>query len=740
MPNKQLTAKVRLNTTQAEKSIDNLTKKINRLDKLMNKVSNGNNQQNQRYAKTQRQVDGIANKVRAWANAQKQVSSNTKSTSNALSDIGGKLKAIAATYLGIMGTRAVMDTTDLLVGAQNRLNYVNANSLGESGYNSDGTYSADTLNATQEALDKMYASSQKVRTSYQDMISNVSKTMSLAGDAFHDNIDNAIRFQEIMAEAYSVGGASAQEQNTSMYQLTQALGSGYLQGDELRSVREGAPLAYKAIEDFAQGVYNTTDSLKDMASEGKITSEMVVAAVMNMGDSIDNAFAQTKQTFGQTIDQIKNSALYAFQPVMEKLSETLNTAIESGLVQKFEILFTNLAKSILIVVKVVENAIDWIADNWDWLQFVVYGVIAALIAYLGKLAVASMVTAVTSFVAFLVNNPFVLWIVGIALLLAALAWMLTQCENACDFIVQLAMIVANAIVAILAIVLIAYLATGAVMLSIPTLIALLIIGIIAILLALFIQFTGEIIGCVLGTWEVIKAVCEWIDNGWHNMCNNMAAWFWNAVADMLEGVEWLLNGVNKIREALGYDAIDIGEIRAKAESYERKVVENDLNIGSAWDKGYAEGSAIGEGIQNKINSYGEELKNLLNGSNEEEEKTSLLDEIGKKLGLDFSGMTTPFPSNGAGSGYSPDYEKLLGGIGDDTEKIADNMDLTAEDLEYLRRIADMEWKKEFTTAEIKVEMNNSNTINGENDLDGLVTKLSDKLYEELNAVADGVYA
>ena len=173
MPNKQLTAKVRLNTTQAERSIDNLVKKLNKIDAATRRVANANNQQNQQYNKTQRQVDGITNKVKAWAIAQKQVANNTRSTSNALSSLGSKLRGIAATYFGIMGTRAVMDTTDVLVGAQNKLNYIGG---------------GDTQ-FTQDSLDKMYASSQKVRTSYQAMMSNVSKTMMLAGDAFHNNID-----------------------------------------------------------------------------------------------------------------------------------------------------------------------------------------------------------------------------------------------------------------------------------------------------------------------------------------------------------------------------------------------------------------------------------------------------------------------------------------------------------------------------------------------------------------------
>jgi hypothetical protein len=84
--------------------------------------------------------------------------------------------------------------------------------------------------------------------------------------------------------------------------------------------------------------------------------------------------------------------------------------------------------------------------------------------------------------------------------------------------------------------------------------------------------------------------------------------------------------------------------------------------------------------------------------------------------------------------------KDVSDISGNTGAMANALDLSEEDLEYLRKIADMEWKKEFTTAEIHVDMSNYNTISGENDLDGIVTKLADKLYEEMNVVANGVYA
>ena len=158
-------------------------------------------------------------------------------------------------------------------------------------------------------------------------------------------------------------------------------------------------------------------------------------------------------------------------------------------------------------------------------------------------------------------------------------------------------------------------------------------------------------------------------------------------------------------------------------------------------------SGLAAGLKNKIGQLGltdlSDIANKLGGAS---------GPTGGKAGSGGTG------SKGSGSGFPnvsdpaysvadsykmPSNKDLLAGvndIADNTGSMADSMELSEEDLSYLRDVANMEWKKEFTTAEIHVEMNNNNTVNGDSDLDGLVTKLSEKLYEELDAVANGVYA
>jgi hypothetical protein len=328
----------------------------------------------------------------------------------------------------------------------------------------------------------------------------------------------------------------------------------------------------------------------------------------------------------------------------------------------------------------------------------------------------------------------------VGIVLGAIILIANSSSNLCEFIYNIAWGLAQAICIVLGVVLMAYIATGTVMMSIPVLIGLIIVGVIALLLAVFIKFTGQIMGFVYGIGYSIQAICEWISVAWQNMCNSMGAWFWGAIADMLEGCEWLLKGINKIREALGKDAISIEGVRAKADSYAAKKGQELPSIGDAWNTGYAKGFAIGEGIQDKINGFGDKIRNL--GSqyqNWGDKDGTKLNTIGNSFGLNMSDFDNLFDPKGVGK----DYDDLLGNVGDiagNTGDIADSMELTAEDLKYLRSIAEMEWKKEYTTANITVDMTNNNNINSDSDLDGIVTKLSDKLYEELNIVANGVYA
>ena len=661
-----------------------------------------------------KKLNHIQTQVNKQASAQNKVTMAVNKTNKAhkksgvlIDQLTTKVHRLANAYLGVLGAKAALTASDTITSAENKLNHLN-----------NGNTSA-----TQNQLDKMYTSAQKVRMGYADMMNNVSKSMTLASGAFGDNIDNAIRFQEIMAEAYTLSGSSAAEMSSSMYQMIQGLGSGILQGDELRSVREGASLAYQAIEEFAKGIYGADKNLKDLAADGLITSDIVVKAILSNGKKMDESFAKTSMTFAQAWTNIKNTALKAFEPVLQKMNDILNSDVGKAMINGIGKGLQITAKAALWLFQVIENGYNFIVDNWGAVKNVLIALSiilgSVLLVKVGQLISACyklISVAVASGTAWLASWWPLILIVGILILLV-IQWANTT-QTVCDFIYQVCLALVYGILMCLTILLAAYLAGVTIVTGTINLTGLLIVGVLALLLAVFIKFTGEIVGGVLGTWEVIKAVISYISTGWQNMCNNLKAWFLNSIADMLEGSEWLLDAINKILEAFGKSPIDVGNIRAKAESYESKVVDNKLDIGSAWNTGYGKGYAIGENIQNKINGFGENLKSTLNGEG--------LDAL---LGL------TPL-TNGS---ISPDLG-AIDNIDANTGKIADSMKLTEEDLAYLKDVANMEWKKEFTTANITVDMTNNNTVNNGYDLNSLAIGLRDLVEEEMHVVANGVYA
>ena len=773
------------------------------IDGRIRKVIGSNTRLNSAYNSITSKLTNVISKTQLWQRLNSKMSSPFKGLNSILNGTVSRLANIATAVFGIMGARNLINVSDTITKAENKLNYTNSQALGDAGYNADGTYSNATFQATQESLDKMYVSAQKVRMSYTDMISNVSKTMALAGDAFQGNIDNAIRFQEVMAEAYAVGGASAQEQSNSMYQLTQALGSGILAGDELRSVREGAPLAYQAIEEFAQGVYNSTDSLKDMASQGKITSDIVVAAMLNekgAASELDKAFAQTAVTFEQFWTQIKNAATFAFQPVVKVLNNALRDAMNNGIIQKAESLMTTLSKMVMIVVKLIGNAINWIVDNWSWLE----NVLKAGLVTLGILIAGTCAIATANFI--MTHLPLII----IASLIFAIVYAMIAWKNGaidtCQAVIILALTVAAAFILI-----------GIVIGSTTMLIIGLVIALLAIIFMFFEEVCGganvvfqflvnlvtaivasifiglamigvavsnlvlDIVNIAIGLWNALKAIGTNIGIAMSNPWEAAKGAFWDFIADCLEGVKKLEKPINAIAKVFGLEGFSIsdvaGDARARANSYKSNLGYVDVStaflngastyqrtsysdvaskiwdeFGNPFEQGwaseaYSSGYDWGAGVKDKINNYGAGLSTKLS---EKLDGGFKLDKMASELGVDFSGYKNGSmypdpnnPANQAGGGYNPDYGSLgknVGNAADSLGNIEDSMDLSQEDLEYLRDLANVEWKKEYTVASINVDMKNANTINGIDDVDSFYTKLTDRMYEELVSLADGVYA
>lgn len=758
MATNTLHTSVKLETRSAVKSLQALENKINRIQRLVNNSGNSSAQVSRSLQTATRNMRNLDSATQKGTRSANQLAKGFQKTNSAVSVLTKNLRTMISTYVGIMGIKAVTGVSDTITSAKNQLNNMKGGNP----------------QLTNETLDKTYSAAQRSRGSYTSMLSNVGKTMALAGDAFQNNVDNAIRFQEIMSKAYTIGGASAAEQSSSMYQLVQALGSGILQGDELRSVREGAPIAYKQIEKFCQGVLNTTDSLKELASQGVITSDMVVAAIMNAEEEIEAKFKNTSRTFSQVFDQIKNAAIKAFKPVLERLNAILNSDAGIAFVDGICNALVVLANVTLWVFDIFGRFFGWFADNWYWIQWIVYGVITALIVYLGVLAAKAVWSAMVAFVSFIKGlDPLYLWIVAIGIVIGAIVYLANTTANACEFMCG----------ALVAVALVIFL-IGIITRSTTLLIVSIVVMALAVLFAAFMrwgeQITGgvyvagatiynivvglidAIISCFWSMFvEPVAGIIEWFVNAWNGAFDGVGGAFMNFCGQLLAGLIGLLKPFAVILDKLfGWDtngAIESAQESMRGWGKTSESTSFKLNTptlssmtngklperiaySDAWNKGKEHGAIAVDWLDSKISS----LQGKISDFSKNNVITDLLDKTGNRFTAG-NGLPNPYdPSNALGGEYDPssieddvaDALKKLGNIEDNT----DSLKLTSEDVEYLRKIAESEWKKEFTTAEIKVDMTNYNTINDSSDLDGIFTKLSEELLDELNVGADGVYA
>lgn len=194
---------------------------------------------------------------------------------------------------------AATQTADELTSIRSRINLIN-----------DGTQT------TAEIMNKVFDAAQRSRGSYTDMADSVAKLNMLAKDAFSSN-DEAIAFVEQLNKQFKISGASVQEASAAMYQLTQSMAAGKLQGDEFHSIMENAPLLAQSI---ANEMGMTVGQLKEMSSQGLITSDIIKEALFSSAEETNAKFAEIPMTFAEVGQSIQNELIQAFQPVLEQIS------------------------------------------------------------------------------------------------------------------------------------------------------------------------------------------------------------------------------------------------------------------------------------------------------------------------------------------------------------------------------------------------------------------------------------
>ena len=628
----------------------------------------------------------------------------------------GAIKSMAAAYISIQaivqGTKAALNMSDELTQTTSRLDMMNSSFNEING----------TANETSELVNMVYAAAQDARGSFGDMASVVARFGNNARDAF-GSTEEVVAFADLVQKQMTIAGASTQEAANAELQLSQALGSGVLRGDELNSIFEQAPNLIQNIADYLDVPIG---QIREMASEGELSADVVKAAIFAAADDINGKFEQMPMTWGQAWTKMQNAAVMTFQTVLQRINDAANSDVLADLTDGVIDAMGVIASIVLTTFDTVSSVGGFVADNWSIISPIVYGVIAALSAYLAIMAIVNTLTAISAAIdatkaaatAMAAGKTF-LWTVNQYGLNAALA--------ACPITWIIILIIA--LIAIIFAVCSAIAKTTGVANSGFGVI----MGCIFVVGAFFKNLGLTVANIALGIGKAIVALASNMKTAFHNAISSVQSWFYDLLSTALTVIEGICAALNR----LPFVEFDYSGISSAADAYAAKASEAAGNkrdytsVSDAFSKGYNTfdtyqdgwasnafnaGAAWGDGVADAVSNFSlSDLFGTADIPNPDDYTAGFGDAI-KNTGL--------------GSNVSD--------ISDNTSAIKDSVDVSNEDLKYLRDIAEQEAINRFTTAEIKVDMSGmSNTVNNTNDLDGIVDGLTTKVLEAMETVKEG---
>ena len=662
---------------------------------------------NDAYLRLSQTVGNTERYIRDNVDEQGRFNQEISAGTQQANELTNTIKRAVAAYVSIQSVGKALNISDELVQTTSRLNMMN-----------------DGVQTTAELVNMVYAAAQDARGSFSQMADVVARFGNNAKDAFSSS-EEVVAFADLIQKQMTIAGASTQEAANAELQLSQALGSGVLRGDELNSIFEQAPNLIQNIADYLDVPIG---KIREMAADGELSADVVKAAIFSAADDINSKFNEMPMTWGQMWQSMQNTALIAFQPVLQRLNDLANSEAFQTFIQGAIEAMATLANILLNVFEVAASVGAFIGDNWSIIAPIIYGVIAALGAYLAIMGIVNAITAISAAIdatkaaadALAAGQTF-LWTVRQYGLNAALA--------ACP--------ITWIIVLIIALIAIIFAVCNAIakMTGIANSGFGVITGGVNVVIQFFKNLGLTVANIALGIGNAIAALASNMMTAFHNAICNVQSWFYNLLSTALSVIEGICAALNK----LPFVEFDYSGISSAADDYAAKASEAAGNkedyqsISDAFNEGFTTfdafqdglasdafdaGAAWGDGIADKVSNF------------------SLSDVFGQTDIPNVGDYTSGFNDAIANSGVGDS----IGNIDDNTGKIKDSLDVTEEDLKYLRDIAEQEAINRFTTAEINVDMSGmQNTVNSGDDIDGFMTKLTDSVNEAVDNMTEGVH-
>ncbi|MFZ0577728.1 MAG: tape measure protein [Psychrobacillus psychrotolerans] len=642
----------------------------------------------------------IEQEIRQADAAQEDFNQEITQGTNAADGLLGKLGGILATYLSIQAAGNVLGISDALAQTSARLDLIN-----------------DQRQTTVELERMIFDSAERARASYMDTANIVARVGANAGDAFSSTAE-MVAFAEQLNKKFKIAGATTEEMSSALLQLTQGLGSGVLRGEELNAVFESAPNIIQSIADYLDVPIG---KIREMASDGMITADIVKNAMFSAAEETNAAFENLPILFSEIWTSFKNQALWAFQPVLQKLNEIANN-------EKFQNTISSIVDSLYVLSAVATWTIGQVMaiggfmyDHWSILGPIILGVGGAFltfISYLTLVKAATIAVAVAQWYwnAAMMANPIGLIIAGVVLLIGLFYAAIGTLNHFAGTSVS---------------------ATG-------------------IIAGSFSVLGAYIYNIIAYLWNIFASLAEFFVNVWQHPMYSVKKLFANLTVSFLDQALAMTKGWDSFATAFVNAIITAVNGAIKAWNWFIDLLPSDI------------ASAIGLGKGTEVQhraSITSDLSNLKSGINafvgeapegyweapkmEAKAYSSALMKgynWGSNLSMDNLNVPSisvdPLQDVLAGLQGMGNPLKDAAGSGKDTAgntaKMAKSMEGSEEDLKYLRDAAEREIINRFTTAEVKVDFSSTNTINSELDLDGIIDHFGEKLEETITSVAEGV--
>lgn len=633
--------------------------------------------------------------------AQKRFNNALQQGRSGAEQLLSSLKNAAIVATGVKAIKFAVQTSDTVTNTTSRLNF-----LVEDGG------SVEDLEA------KIMESAQRSRGSYLDTANAVASMGANAKSAFSGN-DELIAFMEQVNKQFVIGGASAQGQTAAMLQLQQAMAAGALRGEELNSILENAPGIARTIESY-MGV--AEGSIKKYAEQGQITAEVVKNALLSAADETNAKFEQMPMTFAQIWQNVKNQALDAFRPVLNQINQIANSEAMKSTIRSIVSAMQIAGTVLTAIVGSVLQVIGWL-DQLGLIEPILWGIVAGLTAWCAvqvalKVATIAMTIAQGGLNLAFLACPITWIVIGVAALAAGIIWLANK-VGGFGVLWQYTLAAMQVGWSV---------ASNTVLSGIDWMVY----G--------FMWLYDK--GCWV--WDSLRIAFMQAWNGIATTFETILSVFLNGMESMVNWAIDMLNGLIK-----AYDAV------ASIWGGQTDFQIEHTNFGKEYQSWAAEQQA----------QRGKDIATAQRAQEQDSihRQSDLIDQANKAKDRFNKGLTdaaaawsaadayaeqerkrkeTEEAASGASTSGATAYDGLYANvqdINDNTTKMADSLSVSETELKYLREIAERQAINKFTTAEIKLEMHNTNTISGDRDIDGIIEEIQVRATEAMVHASEGVH-